>query len=132
MLQLSSNRSERQQGTGTDCCKQCGSSPCGAVKFLFPIWKIQLLNYLVKDSVTMHLKEDELCTHCTVATVQYSAVHKMLSSSKQEIDLHVEHMSTIWSGHLTSCQSLSDLLTSNMFYANQIKIIIKFSFENIN
>ena len=35
------------------------------------------------------------------------------------------HMSNSWSGHLTSCQSHSDLRTSNMLYlyANQIKII---------
>ena len=49
----------------------------------------------------------------------------MYSSSEPEIDLHMGHMSTSWSGHLTSCQTSSDLRTSNMLYANQIKIITK-------
>ena len=43
---------------------------------------------------------------------------------EQDIDLHMCHMSTSWSGDLTSCQSNSDLRSSNMLYANQIKIII--------
>ena len=47
----------------------------------------------------------------------------MSSSSEKEIDLHMSHMSTSWSGHLDSCQSNSDLRTSNLLYANQIKII---------
>ena len=46
-----------------------------------------------------------------------------MSSSEQEIDLHMGHMSTSWSEHLASCQFPSDLRTSNMLYANQIKTI---------
>ena len=44
----------------------------------------------------------------------------MYSSSEPEIDLHMGHMSSSWSGHLTSCQTSSDLRTSNMLYENQI------------
>ena len=47
----------------------------------------------------------------------------MSSSSEQDLDLCMSQMSTLWSGHLASCQSNSDLRTSNMLYANQIKII---------
>ena len=39
---------------------------------------------------------------------------------EQEMDLHMGHMSTSLSGDLASCQSPSDLRTSNMSYANQI------------
>ena len=46
----------------------------------------------------------------------------MSSSSEPEKDLHMGHGSTFWSGHLASCQSNSDLRTSNMLYANRIKI----------
>ena len=49
---------------------------------------------------------------------KYSAVHK------QEIDLHMGHMSTFWSGYLASCQSHSVLRTINISNANQIKLII--------
>ena len=45
------------------------------------------------------------------------------SSSEQEIDVHMWHMSTCWSGDLVSCQYPSDLHTSNMLYANQSKLI---------
>ena len=48
----------------------------------------------------------------------------MSSSSEKEIDFHMGHMSTFWSGDLVSCQSPSDPRTSNILYANQIKIIV--------
>ena len=44
---------------------------------------------------------------------------------EQDIDLHMGHMSKLWSGDLTSCQSNSDLRTSNMLYANQIALNIQ-------
>ena len=44
---------------------------------------------------------------------------QMLSSSEEEIDLHMGHMLTSLSGHLAICQSHSDLHTSSMLYANQ-------------
>ena len=47
----------------------------------------------------------------------------MSSSSEKEIDLHMGHMSTLWRGHLPSCQSTSDLHTIIMLYANQTRII---------
>ena len=37
-------------------------------------------------------------------------------SFEQEIDLHLGHMLTSWSRHLASCQSHSDLRTSNKLY----------------
>ena len=45
---------------------------------------------------------------------------QMSPSSEHEIDLHIGHMLTYWIGHLASCQSHSDLRTSNILYANQI------------
>ena len=36
----------------------------------------------------------------------------MSSSSELEIDLHMGHMLTSWSGHLASCQSNFDLRTT--------------------
>ena len=46
---------------------------------------------------------------------------QMSSSYEEEIDLNMGHMLTFLSGHLASCQSTSDLHTSNM---NQIIMII--------
>ena len=50
------------------------------------------------------------------------AAHKCRLHLKEEIDLHIGHISTSWRRHLASCQSNSDLRTSNMLYANQPKI----------
>ena len=47
----------------------------------------------------------------------------MSSSSEQDLDLCMGHISTLWSGHIDGCQFNSDLRTSNMSYTNQIKII---------
>ena len=49
-----------------------------------------------------------------VHTVQHFTVVQT-SCSKREIDLHLCQMSTSWSGDLGSCQSPSDLHTSNHF-----------------
>ena len=45
---------------------------------------------------------------------------QMSSSSEEDIGLHMGHVLTFLSGHLASCQSHSDLRTSNLLYANQI------------
>ena len=44
-------------------------------------------------------------------------------SSEEEIDYHMCHMSTSWSGDLVSCQYTSDLRISNILYATQVKFI---------
>ena len=49
-LLTSSNRSERPEGTGIDWRKHCGTLPCGAMKILFPVWKIPLPYMLRKTT----------------------------------------------------------------------------------
>ena len=57
-----------------------------------------------------------------LGTPLHSCTVVQLSSSEQEIDFHMCHMSTFWSEDLVSCQFHSDLCTSNILYANQIKM----------
>ena len=61
-----------------------------------------------------------LCINLLLKVMSINVFQQMSSSSEQEIDLHMGHRLTFWSGHSASCQSHSDLRMSNMFYANQI------------
>ena len=63
-------------------------------------------------------------------TVQHVALYKTVHctvvqsfSSEQEIDHHMCHMSTFWSGDSVSCQSLLDHHTSKLL-ANKSKISV--------
>ena len=61
--------------------------------------------------------------HCHhLGTQLHNCTIVQLSTSEQEIDFHMCHMSTSWSEDLVRCQFHSDLHTSNISYANQIKI----------
>ena len=61
--------------------------------------------------------------HCHhLGTQLHNCTIVQLSTSEQEIDFHMCHMSTFWSEDLVSCQFHSDLRTSNILYAIQIKM----------
>ena len=66
--------------------------------------------------------KQKMFVHVNIQTVKHSKVVQS-SSSEQEIDFHMCHLSTFWSGDLVSCQYPSDLHTGNMLYADQSKII---------
>ena len=66
--------------------------------------------------------KQQIFVHVNIQTVKHSKVVQS-SSSQHEIDFHMFHMSTVWSGDLVSCQYPSDLCTGNMLYADQSKII---------
>ena len=61
----------------------------------------------------------QYCTLCSVQNCTEQSVQ--LFSSEQEIDYHMCHMWTSWSGDLVSCQYTLDLRTSNIYMQTNVK-----------
>ena len=106
---------------GASIIHSCLTSACLA--FSLRLWLEILVSYSFISRLWHEVDDYTSVQLYNMYSYTVTQCCKQMSSSKQEIDLHIGHMSTSWSGHLASYQSYSDLCTSNMLYAKHFKII---------